>query len=338
MALLLVVACGYPRAEWEFERELNRADRLRDAEQWEDARELYWKLAYEAPSAERLRYIRFRLAQLEELRGAHDEALAAYGEIAAEPVGNYDQYAGRAAYRIARIVREQHGEGTAWVEALQSVVLTFPQTTAANDALEDLKLFAWRSGEEIAFVEWLAAMEPVLGATEIGDNLVYFRARTLAERLDRPEEAYALYRYIAEEYRSGPLWDDAVWRGAEALRSMGRIDEEERVLQHFIDGREESWFMTDYDSRYYGQTLLRLCEIAREAGRIEDAIAQLERYRVIYPLSLRNDDLGWEIAQMQRSIGDEAGLRRTLAWLEEHHPESRFTRRTADLVAAGGAP
>jgi tetratricopeptide (TPR) repeat protein len=80
LGLWVCLACGYPRSEWEFERELNRADRLRDREAWDEARALYWQLAFQAPSDERLRYIRFRIAQLHELRGDYEGALDAYAE------------------------------------------------------------------------------------------------------------------------------------------------------------------------------------------------------------------------------------------------------------------
>jgi tetratricopeptide (TPR) repeat protein len=325
-------ACGMTAPRWSFYRALLEVDVLADDGHYAEARQGYRALASKSDRLDLLSYVRFREAYMYELEGRYEEALAAYGRIYTAPQGLYDHEAGQALYRTAVVLRDAYGDEEEATRTLQAVVETFPNTFYADDALMDL-IDQWRArGESRRIYAFLTSRYVPLQRTEIADNLAYWTGRVLQDDLSDPESAIRVYEILILNFHPSSLVDDSVWRTALAYRTLGRVDEEVRLLRAFLDAREVSWIMADYESEYYKPSLERLAEVHEERGELSQAIGVWERFQKMYPLSLRRDDVQYHIMELQLERGDIEGMRESLAWLEREYPESRYIRRGVALI------
>lgn len=329
------------RARWQMHRDLLEADRMVDDGDFMEAYDAYLALTPRIDREDLLGYVRFRLGYALELADQHERALDAYAEVYRHPQGLYDHTAGQAMYRTALMLRDVWGDDEAAIGALQAVVATFPNTYFADDALLEL-IDTWRErGQVDRLYGYLTANYGALRYSEIADNFVYWTGRVLQDDLGRPADAIEVYRIILYNFHPSGLLDDATWRTALCYRSLGRLDAEYWLLKAFVDAREVSWVMADYESEYYRPSLERMAEIHLERGEVADAIAVYERFQRMYPLSLLRDDTQYRIMELQAQIGDVGGMRRSLAMLQDEYPGSRFTRRGAELLttteSGGGA-
>ncbi|MCB9520433.1 MAG: tetratricopeptide repeat protein [Myxococcales bacterium] len=337
---LVVAGCGVPAASWDFNRALLAADALADDGDFSGAYSRYLELASESPRDDLRSYIRYRLGYMLEQQGRDDEALAAYASVYQNPTSLYDHSAGQALFHAGRIVARR--DGAAAAEPLwKAVIETFPNTYSADDALYELIDTLRASGRSRELYAYLVDRFIALQRTEIADNLAYWTARVLQEDLADPESALEVYGVLVTNFHPSGLVDDSVWRSALCYRTLGRVDDEYRLLKAFIDTREVSWIMADYESEYYMPTLFRMAEIHESRGELREAIAVLERFQGMYKLSLRRDDTQYHIMELQLELGDLAGMRESLAWLEAEYPRSRFVRAGRELLTSAeqrGAP
>lgn len=336
-----------PQSDWAFHRALLDADRLADDGEYAEAHDAYVALAADSPRDDLSRYVRFRLAYMMERQGLLDQALDAYRVIWERPQSVYDHEAARAMWRTALIHRDHRDDQAAWQEWSIRVVDTFPNTIPADDALRELQR-SWRSrGQPELFVTFAAARYPSLLNTDIADNLVYWSGRALQEDLGDPLAAIEMYRIIRYRFHRSGFWDDAIWRTALAYRQLhednpahrdelGRSyrDDEERTLWNFLEAREVSWVMADYESPHYMPSLFRLAELREEREQWAEAIEVYRRFQQMYPLSLRVDDVQFHIMELQAELGDLPGMRASLDWLRREYPLSRYIDDAEALIAA----
>ena len=331
--VVLLSACGFPRAHWEFHRALLDADRLADEGQYALAEEEYLRLAPDAYRDDLMRYVRYRVALMQEKDERYDEALESYAAIYLHPYNLHDELAGRALFRSANIVGEYLGDEEERIHMLTGLMTGFPNSAAADDALwELLDLFEER-GDYMTLLNWFADIYPGIQDTELADTVVYRTARILHVEMERYEEAIEVYGVVARRFHRSGFWDDAVWYSAECYAAMGDTDSEYWVLMTFVEGREVSWVMADYDSGYYGDAYWRLAEIHEEREEWSDAIAVWRRWQRRFPLSLKIDDIQYHIMELQLADGDIAGMRSTLDWLIDNYPDSRFIDDGEALLA-----
>lgn len=345
LVTVLWMGCGVPQSRWSFHRALLDADRLADDGHYTEAREAYAVLASEAERDDLARYVRFRLARMLEAEGRTAEALAAYQAMFTRPQSLFDHEAAKAMWRTALIHRDVFGDVYAWEAWSVRVVETFPNTIPADDALLAL-LRHWRaSGTPATFVAFAAERYEALANTEIADNLVYWSGRVLQEDIGDTEGALALYAVIRFRFHRSGFWDDAVWRSILAYQSLHAADPsyrdeigrswqdiELRALANFIEAREVSWVMADYESAHYIPTLYRMAEIHEERGELAAAIATYRRFQTMYPLSLRVDDVQFQIMELQAELGDLDGMQASLVWLQETYPESKYIDDAQALI------
>lgn len=332
-----LVGCGMSSHRWQFHRDLLDADRLADDGEYERAQQEYLSLASEAERDDLLLYIRFRLALMEEMQGNLDAALEGYRHVYETPYSLYDDYAGKALFRTAEIVRDSHGDPEAAVELFEALIETFPNTYSADDALFEL-IDYWRErGQSRELLSFMTGRYVALQQTEIADNLVYWSARLLQDDIGDCAAALELYEVLIVNFHPSGFVDDSVWRSGLCHRTMGETDLEYGLLSAFVDAREVSWIMADYESVYYKPSLFRMAEIHEERDELREAIAVLHRFQGMYPLSLQRDDTQYHVMELQMELGDLAGMRRSLAWIEREYPDSRFIRRGAELLAEAEA-
>jgi len=332
VALVVGAACGVPASAWQFNRDLLAADDLADDGHHAEAYERYRELAARSPRDDIRSELRIRLGVMRERMGDVDGALRHYAEAYNNPRSLYDHHAGDAMYRSARLMAAEQGPDAA-EPLFRAIVTTYANTFAADDALGWL-LERYRStGRSAAIAAWMIDVYPPLMRTEVADNLAYWTARVMQEDLSNPAAALELYSLLITQFHPSNLMDDSIWRSTVCYRELGRTDDEYRLLKAFIDVREVSWIMADYESEYYRPTLERMAEIHEERGELREAIAVWERFQTTYRLSLYRDDNQFHIMELQRDLGDIDGMRASLAWLREEYPRSRFVRQAEALLA-----
>lgn len=338
LASLVGQGCAYPAHRWSYDRQLLAADRMADHGDYEGARAAYETLAWETVREDDLRYVRYRLAYLYELQGEFAQAIEAYSAIAADPGDGLDQYPSQALYRIGRIQHDEFGEIDTAFNTWDQAILTFPNSDFTEDSMTAIMRIWRRESNRDALLGWLAERASQLAPTEIGDNLLYWTARVLVEEFSDYETAFPLYVRVYTEYPRGGLWDDAMWRAAGCLGSMQQIDEEYALLESFIDRREISIMVADYDSGWYNDALYRMAEIHEQRGDTDGAIAVWTRFMETFPLSIEADDVAFHIMELEAPRCGLAVMNDWMDYLNEEHPESRHIDDAAALVAnCGGA-
>lgn len=335
----LFAACSLSQSQWQFQRDLLAVDRMADYGEYEEAYEAYGELGERAPANVDLHYLRYRRAYMLEKMERWQDALDAYEEIYRNPTHPYDDYAARSLYRSARIIGGELEQPELGRELLVATVRTFPNTNFAEDALYDLHRElrdreAW--GEVVALV---SGLYPELKTTEIADNLVYIAATTLQDELQEYGAARQLYDILITRFQRSSLVDDAIWRTAESYRQEGDIDTEYRLLTDFIEGRELSIILADYDYSYYNPAYMRLAEIHEERGELREAISMYRRFQTTFPLSLEADDIQFHIIELYNELGDVEKMEEFSRELAREWPESRWVDDAEELVRqAGGQP
>lgn len=333
----LISACGLTEARWDVYRGLLDADVLADDGEYMEAHAAYLALAPDIQRDDLLRYVRYRLGLMLEKAGRIEEALAAYALAYERPAGLYDHNAGQALFQTAEIYRYHYQDEATAVEIYQAVIRNFPNTFFADDALLELIDFWRERGQSDVLLAFLTSHYLPLQRTEISDNLAYWTGRVLQDDLARPSEAIEVYEILIYQYHPSGLVDDSIWRTALCYRVLGEIDAEYRLLDHFLDSREVSWIMADYESEYYVPALNRMAEIHEDRGELREAIEVYEAFLRMYKLSLRRDDVKYHIMELQLELGDVEGMRRSLEWIREEYPRSRFIARGEALLETAGA-
>lgn len=333
---VMFAACALSQSQWQFQRDLLAVDRMADYGEYQDAYDAYGELAERAPANVDLHYLRYRRAYMLEQMERWQEALDSYEEIYRNPTHPYDDYAARSLYRSANIVGEELGDPQLGRELLIATIRTFPNTNFADDALYDLhrelrEREAW--GELVALV---SGLYPELKTTEIADNLVYIAATTLQDELEDYEAARELYDILITRFQRSSLVDDAIWRTAESYRQQGDIDTEYRLLTEFIEGRELSIILADYDYSYYNPAYMRLAEIHEDRGELREAIGMYRRFQTTFPLSLEADDIQFHIIELYQELGEVEKMEEFARELAEEWPESRWIDDAEELIREAG--
>jgi tetratricopeptide (TPR) repeat protein len=321
---------------WSYDRGLLRADAMADRGDMEGARAAYEALARQPQRDDQLRYVRYRLAYLLELEARWDEALRAYDGIWRTPADTYDDRSAQALYRMGMVFDRGLGQRDEALEAWDRLVRAFPNSNFAEDGLFRIRSHWLEARRPEVLLAWLSDRFEELRRSEIADNLLYTWARVMDDTMGRCDEAIPAYATLIGGFPRGTLVDDAIWYTAQCHGRRGRLDEEFQLLLDFIDGREISFVMADYDSPWYGAALRRMAEIRETQGRLAEAIEVWERFLRTFPLSLRADDTGYHLMELYAALGQPEAMRRWLDWLREEHPESRWLVRGEALCARTG--
>lgn len=308
------------------------ADRIADAERWDDAIEAYTELSKRADTQQDLQYLQYRSALMLERKGDAEGALAAYEQIYTRPIYPYDQVGARAMYRAGRVYRDLLDDPQTAQEVWLATVRAYPDTFYAEDALTEIRKEYFDAERYEEYIEFSTELFLELQQTEIADNLAFDVAKVLDDELKRCEDAIVLYEMLQQRFPRSGLIDDAIWRTVECYQRHDELEKEIALLEKFVAGREMSIIIGDYDYSQYNPALKRLAEIEEERGDLPAAIKAWRRFQETFPLSLDNDDISYRIIELYDELGDAKMMRRYLDEMKKFWPESRYIPRAEVLV------
>jgi tetratricopeptide (TPR) repeat protein len=290
----------HARAAEHYERAAQLADKPRDAEEaryraadsyaragdTRRAEAIYSALASQAPDAERRTRADYALAELWRRAGREAEAEA----------------------RIAAAIRRDPNSGLAR-QALQQHVSYLRQQGGSEQALA-----------------YLVAEERALGTTELGETLVYLRAREL-DQAGRDAEARDAYLECARRfpYPRGAYWDDALFRAGEKELVLGAPRRAIAHLERMVAEQESAVMTGSYERGRYAEAQKRIGEIYRDA--LGDDVSARRALRLVWqkhPKSRLADDALFEEALLAKKANDDAGTCEPLAILLRELPDSRY--------------
>lgn len=280
----------------------------------------------------------YRRAQTYRRLGRIEEALALFDDVAARrPLSRRTI---RARFDAA-LLRIERGETEAAHAALESIVRERPEDGAAGRSLRIL--LAARSAEaQLALVRELY---PLVGETDLGDDLLSNEARLLEAAGDLDGAVAALERITVEHpYPRGQRWDDALFRLADLAEERGDPRAAIAYLERMIAPHTQTVIPGSQTIPTFPRAGIRIARIYRDAlddpERAEDAFRAMVAE---FPTSLLRDDALYELGAMWLDRGQASRgcpvLREVVEGFEVGHARRLAQRRLeADCQRSSSAP
>lgn len=328
----LTVGCGTTYDAWSFQRDVLAADALADKGDYEGAFEAFTDLSARATTQLDLQHLQVRSAYMLEQMGRAEDALVAYARIYTRPTHPYDDNAGRAIYRAGRVYRDLLDRPDTAIDVWLNAVRLFPDSMFATDSLNQVERHYKEDERYHELLDIYASLFVELQERDIAHALVYKSAVILDDDLDRCIDAMELYDLIIHRFQRSGFIDNAIWRTGLCYRRHDLRDEEYRLLADFVQGREVSILLGDYDYEQYTDAYLRLAEMREEDGDLRGAIRYLRTFQKTFPLSLLADDVQWEIIELWGELGEFKEMHRYADELRRPWPESRYVSRLDALI------
>ena len=332
IASTLLASCGLDQKRYRWEKALLTADRYVDHEEYEAAQRAYEELAPTAPRPEFARYIQYRLAYLEELRGNYAEALSAYEPLWSK--GDKDEYASRSLFRSGMIFYEKLGRQEEGVAVFERILSALPESPSAKNALLEILGHYRKQGDLPGALAFLDARYVLLEKTPIGDNITLRKAQ-LHRELGQHEEAIAAYGRLMKRHRASGLYDDAHWELATLYEDLGRFEDALTQLRLITEDQDSSWYVGSYDSQYVDDARFRRGMILLDRlDRFEEAAEEFGLFASEFDQSMLRDDARWNIVQARLGANDAEEAEEACEDLADAEPESRWVDDCERLVAA----
>lgn len=276
---------------------------------------------------------RYRAATSRLRSGQHGQAREEFLRIS---VGDGDPHLrARAALDAARLAAPEEAEAE-----LSALVRRHPESSAAGAAARALAATPRPGEPPAARARALVALAGQIPGTAADERLRYEAGRLLEE-----SAALAAAREAFEDvarrfpYPRGLLWDDALFRAAEAARALGDARGALHLIARLLAARESALAQGSYERTTFARAALRRAEILRDL--MGDARAARQAFREVwarYPTSRARDDAAWEAARLGVSLGDVVGACEDLGRLLRERPDSRFAGCVAVLCPTRQAP
>src|SRR5262249_8875762 len=161
----------------------------------------------------------------------------------------------------------------------------YPESSAADDALRNV-VADGRKRNPRQLYGALRDLYGRLAATAVGDNLLWAMATLAHEDLSDDATALADCDRLVAAHAGSPVWDDALWLGAQLARDHGDPEGAVRRLRKLLATREQSFVIGSYLSVHLDEAQLELARILRDdLGRPREAVKELQILPKDYPTS-----------------------------------------------------
>jgi hypothetical protein len=340
-AAAVLGACAPSQGRWDFRWDVAEADRLADAERYDEALARYAELRERAPDSDEARYLTYRMGYLEEKRGHYEAAVAYYLSLLEhhELHASTDDHTARALLRTGLILYDHLGEMGEGLRMWRHVLHYFPAAEGpAWRALDFVRSHFERTGDHEQAVRFFAAEYAALHDTRMGDNLLYWLAYWYRHHLDDPERALELFVALRTRYRESSLRDQGDWEIVELLHERGEYERELRFLRELAAEFEPSLILGPHvtatmENAAFRAGTVRLEQLDDPWGAIEEWEAFLDTWTV----SLQRDDAAKGIVDAAVAIGEPALVREKAQWFLREFEESRHVAAVSRLLEQWGA-
>lgn len=329
LGALLALACGSPPVP-AYVRENEAALAQSKRGQHAQAAESYERAASLAQQPRDAEEARFRAADSYARAGdrAHAQTLL---EALAQQAHDVERRA-RADFAVAELL-ESAGQDQAADERRVAALRRHPASGNARAALTRHLDYLREHAGSAAVLAFLDAERPKLQSTELGEPLLYFRARELDDT-GHSAQARDAYLECAERYAypRGLYWDDALFRAAEKELALGAPERAIAHLERLLGERESANFVGSYERGRYAEAQLKLGEIYRDA--LHDparARRELRKVWINHPKSRLADDALFEEALLAHGVQDGPGTCEPLSIIVQNLPDSRYAACAHEL-------
>jgi hypothetical protein len=321
LLLTALSACGSPPPA-AYSRETAAAEqRRREGHPLDEALayERAVKLADKPRDAEEARY---RAADAYARAGDVARAEGLYRELAAARTGERQ---GRADFELAALL-EQSGRAEAAQQQLALAIRRHASSGLARAALARHLDYLRERGGSALVLSYLATESAALAQSELGETLLYRRAREL-DGDGQVAPARDAYLECAKRYPYplGAYWDDALLRAARLELSLGAPEQAIAHLRRMLAEQESASIVGSYERARYAEAQLELGRIYRDVLHDpRQAKLELRKVWLRHPKSPLVDDALFQEALVARSTGDGEGTCAALTLLLQQRPDSRY--------------
>jgi tetratricopeptide (TPR) repeat protein len=321
-ALLLAVLLGAcaPKLPAAYVQARDAAESAYAHRQYGEAAERWLSAADSAASARDRSEARYRAATSYERAGRVEDARKWYRLLAS----GKSERAPRAAFALADL-RLASGDAEGGLEDLEAAIRKYPSSAIATLALRRYFSALAEQGGDQAVLDYIERVQPELGQSDLGEQLLYERARRLDAR-GQTEAAVDAYVALADRfpYPYGAFWDDALLRGADCQVRLGKPEAAIALLERMLHARETAHLSGSYERPHFADAAFRVAELYRDAKHDRDAARRAFRgVFVNYPTSTLRDDALWQEALLARRVSEPLACE-PLVLLVEQLPESRY--------------
>jgi len=231
----------------------------------------------------------------------------------------------RADFALADVLRRS-GQTEAAEAQLLSALQRHTNSGLARAALIEHLAYLRERGGSDAVLFFLDGDGKKLGSSELGEALLYFRARELESSGRAPEARDAYLRCAAAyPYPHGSYWDDALFRAAELELVLGAPERALAHLERLLAERETASFVGSYERGRYDEAQLKIAQIYRDVMHDGPrARRELRRVWVQFPKSRLADDALFQEALLAHAAQDESGACEPLGILVRELRDSRY--------------
>ena len=311
---------GYVRAR-------DSAERAYASGQFSQAGARWLEAAQSADRARDRSEARYRAATSYQRAGDIERARELYTLLS----NGKSERAARATFALADL-RLSSGDLAGGKLALEAAIRRYPSSGVAGLALRRYFALLEAEGGQRAVLDYIQAALPTLGSGDLGEQLLYERARRLEVQGKIPEARDA-YLTLADRfpYPYGAYWDDALFRAADLEVKLGDGSRAIALLQRMLRARETSHLSGSYERPRFAEAAYRLAELYRDQKRDPGAARRaFHAVFVDYPTSTLRDDALWHEALLfDRSESERTCAPLTL--LVQQMPESRYAACAHEL-------
>ncbi len=334
MLATAVLACSASRPP-RYAEQQTLAERAYSAGRYREAGERWLEASRAAEEERDASEARFRAAASFERAGDLARADAIFDEL--DRGGG--ERAARALFERAGLA-ERRGEEARAQELYVESLSRYPAAGTSPAALDrHLRYVARTRGEDGALAR-LSELLLELAGGALDERVRYTRARLLDQQ-GKTELALAAYLDTANRhpYPEGALWDDALFRAAQAAQKLGRPREAIGLLERMLAEREEAHGYGSYERPRYAEARFAIAELYRDVLH-DSARARREFLRVWqdHPTTLLRDDALFQAALLARADHDTAQACEAARTLKRDAPDSRFVGCVKHLCPTLEAP
>lgn len=327
LLLLSISACSSRKFIHVWNERYIVASRLHDEGKYDQAQAHYDQLLKHAPNEEARRLTQYRIALMHLDQARPDQAKQAFEALVAAPT--IDEHGARAMYHLVRMepTPEQRNE------RCRALILRYPAQVPAEHCLHDLRRY-WRDqGDATKFLAELDTAQAKLPKdNELYDYLLFLRAQTLDQDLERGTDAIKAYDVLYQYAPQGPLADDALWESAQIYERQQQWQETIERLSRLVKDIETSWFVGTYESQFADDARYKMGIIYKtQLKQYDQAIDQLERFIQEFPTSLLRDDAAWQIV-LCHQLAAHQDWRELAERFIKDYPESRYIPKARALI------